>query len=314
LSRAGVFAAFAAAILICLVNAKTSRAQSSAQNAAATAPVFEYEVASIKPYKPAPGDPPGMIRMGIMTPADGLNATGVTVRDLVQMAYGVQPYQVTGGPDWFGSERLEIDAKMESSVADALAKLSQDDKTLVRQKMLQALLADRFQLTIHRETKELPTYTLTIGKNGSKLVEAKPEDIPAAAPPQGGRGGRVGMFMSAGAGGTTLSGKAMTLANLVRTLSGSLRSPILDKTGLTGKYDITLKWMPENFGAGAAPGFAPPPAGAAPNAALPPDPGADSVGPTLLIAIQEQLGLKLEKGKGPVEIIVIDRVEKASDN
>ena len=311
--NAAAFTVIVVPILFGLLNARPSRAQSQAQNASAASLVLEYEVASIKPWKPAPGDPPGMVRMGIMTPPDGINATGVTLRDLVQMAYGVRPYQVTGGPDWLSSDRLEIDAKMDSSVADALKNMSTDDRNLARQKMLQALLAERFKLTIHRETKELSTYTLTIAKNGPKLKEAKPDTTPPdAAPGRGGRGG--GTRMMGGPGGMTLSGDAMTISNLVRTLSASLRSPILDNTGLTGKYQITLKWSPDNFGSAPGTGFPGPATGGAPGVGAPPDPAQDPVGPTLLVAIQEQLGLKLEKGKGQVEIIVIDRAEKASEN
>ena len=136
--------------------------------------MFEYEVATIKAYKPGAGEGPGMMRVGINNAADGFIASGATLQMLVAQAYGIQNFQITGAPDWFTTDRFEIDAKMDSAVADALAKLSQDDRTLARQKMLQALLADRFKMKIHRESKELPAYTLTIGKNGSKLVEAKP--------------------------------------------------------------------------------------------------------------------------------------------
>ncbi len=143
---------------------------------------------------------------------------------LVAQAYGIQNFQIIGAPDWFTNDRFEISAKMESSVADALAKMSQDDRTLARQKMLQALLADRFKLTIHRESKEMPAYILTIGKNGSKLVEAKPPDPQAAAPAGsggGGRGGpggpgrggpgRGGMMMSAGPGGMTMNADSVPM-------------------------------------------------------------------------------------------------------
>jgi uncharacterized protein (TIGR03435 family) len=323
LSGAGIFVVFAAAISIAFIATTPTRAQSSAQNSATPAPILEYEVASIKAYKPGAGEGPGMIRVGIFTPPDGFSASGATLQMLVAQAYGIQNFQIVGAPDWFTNDRFEINAKMETSVADALAKMSQDDKTLARQKMLQALLADRFKLTVHRENKELPAYTLTIGKNGSKLVEAKPADPNTVAPmgPPPGRGGpgrggpgRGGMAMSAGAGGVTVDASAVPMTSLVRMLSQVLRSPVLDNTGLKGNYDIALKFMPENFGGGGGPGSAAPPPSGVPNGATAPDPSGDPVGPTLQVALQEQLGLKLDKGKGQVEIIVIDHVEKASDN
>jgi uncharacterized protein (TIGR03435 family) len=330
LKSAGVFASFAAAILLGLVCATPSHAQSSAQNAAVAAAVMEYEVATIKPYKPGAGEGPNMMRVGIFNPPDGFAASGANMQMLVTQAYGIQNFQIVGAPDWFTNDRFEIDAKMESSVADALAKMSQDDRTLARQKMLQALLADRFKLTIHRESKELPSYILSIGKNGSKLVEAKPPDPQAAAPAgnggggRGGRGGpggpgrgapgRGGMMMSGGPGGQTVSADSVPMTALVRMLSQFLRSPVIDKTGLTGYYTISLKFMPENFGGGGGAGFAMPPAGGAPGAPAPPDPSTEAAAPTLQVAVQEQLGLRLDKSKGQVEIIVIDHVEKVSDN
>lgn len=302
----------AAAILVGVIGAPPSSAQSSMQNSAA-APSFEYEVATIKAYKPGAGEGPGVIRVGIMNAPDGFSASGATMQMLVAQAYGIQDFQIVGAPDWFDHDRFEINAKMENSVADALAKLSQEDRALTRQKMLQALLTDRFKLTIHRENKELPAYTLAIGKNGTKLVEAPPADPNAAAPSGAGpgRGGpsRGGMSMSSGPAGVTVNASAVPMTSLIRMLSQFLHGPVLDNTGLKGNYDIALKFTPENFG--GSPGAAP---SGVPNGATPPDPSTDPVGPSLPVAVQEQLGLKLEKGKGQVEIIVIDHVEKASDN
>lgn len=320
LLKSGVFAAFVAAIFAGFVNVTPSRAQSSAQNATAAAPAFEYEVATIKSYKPGKDEGPGMMRVGINYAADGFIASGATLQMLVAQAYGIQNFQIAGAPDWFNNDRFEIDAKMDGSVADALKKLSNDDRTQMRQKMLQDLLADRFKLTIHRETKELPAYTLTIGKNGLKLVESA-----AVAGTSGagvgtsggaaGRGGpgRGGMQVSGTATGLAVAADAVPMVALVRLLSQFLRSPVIDNTGLKGNYDIRLAFTPDNFG-GGGPGSATPPAGGAPSGAIPADPSADPVGPTLPVAVQEQLGLKLEKTKGPVEMFNIDHVEKASDN
>jgi uncharacterized protein (TIGR03435 family) len=170
--------------------------------------------------------------------------------------------------------------------------------------MLQALLADRFKLSIHRETKELPVYALVAAKNGPKLQEAKAD----ATYPNGIKGpdgvARGGMMRI---GGGEVTGQGLPIANLTRMLSQQLGRTVIDKTGLTGKYDFTLQWTPDESqgpmfkGAdGAPPGGNPAPP--------------ESSGPSLFTAIQEQLGLKLESQKGPVEIIVIDHVEKPSQN
>jgi uncharacterized protein (TIGR03435 family) len=315
LLNASVFAAFVGAILIGFVSVTPSRAQSSAQNATAAAPVFEYEVATIKTYKPGLGEGPNMIRMGIMNAPDAFSATGVTVKDLVQNAYGVQNYQVSGGPDWFGTERLEIDAKMDSAVADALKKLSTDDRALMRQKMLQALLADRFKLTIHRETKELAVYTLVIAKSGLKMQEAKPDSTPPdAAAARGGRGGRGGINMMGGAEGFTMTATAIPMTSLTRNLSQLLKRPVVDKTGLTGNYDVTLKFMTDEMAALVGSGAQMAVPGGSSSSGMAPAPTGDASFPTLLVAVQEQLGLKLEAGKGQAEFISVEHVEKASDN
>jgi uncharacterized protein (TIGR03435 family) len=207
---------------------------------------------------------------------------------------------------------------MDGAVADALQKMGQDDRTLTRQKMLQALLADRFKLTVQHDSKELPIYTLVVGKNGTKLKEVSPDAAAAAVAPAPGRGGRGGgpgsVFMGSDSGLLTLNATAVPIVAIVRTLSQSLRRTVVDKTGLTGRYDITLKWSPDDNSGGPGPGFAGPPTGGAPTAPIAGGPSAESSGPTLLVAVQEQLGLKLESGKGPVDMIVISHVEKVSDN
>jgi uncharacterized protein (TIGR03435 family) len=305
------FAALAGSLALVMASLGTAFAQAQNQGSAADAPKYEYEVASIKPTKQ--GNLNGPMRMGLMYTQSGLNATGIDLRTLIQSAYGVQRYQVIGGPDWLDSDRYEIDAKMDDSVAAAVQKLSQDDRKLARQQMLQALLADRLKLTTHKETKELPVYELVVAKNGSKLKEAEPGEMPSDAPkgPDGRPAGPGTMQMSFGPSGMSVTGHAAPIANLVSTLSANLGRPVVDKTGLAGNYDFTLQWMPDQMqmkmdAAAAGPGMGPGPAG--------PSASSDSGAPTLRTALQEQLGLKLEAGKGPVEIIVIDHVERPSDN
>jgi uncharacterized protein (TIGR03435 family) len=264
-----------------------------------TAVAFEYEVASIKPNKSANN----MVRF--MNSLDGFSTTGVTVQMLIANAYGVQNFQISGAPGWLNSERYDIDAKMDSATADALKKLDQEHNRIERQHMQQKLLADRFKLTVHSETRELPVYALVVDKNGLKLHEAKPGDTypnGVKGPDGVGRGGVV--YMGRG----TLTGQGVALAPLVAQLSRQLGRTVVDKTGLTGKYDYTLQWTPEE-GQGAmfqGPGGGPqPPEGAAPP---------ESSGPSIFTALQEQLGLKLESQKGPVEFVVIDHVERPSEN
>jgi uncharacterized protein (TIGR03435 family) len=250
-----------------------------------------FEVASIKP---AAQDARGtMIRM---MPGGALTVTNATLRLLVTVAYDVRDFQISGGPGWVGSERYDVNAKAEGSassasvpeyprnITDAQRKTNQEQ---MRQR-LQALLADRFQLTIHRETKEAPVYALVVAKNGPKLQESKE--------------GGPRLMMGRG----QLNGQGALMEMLANVLSGQLGRPVLDKTGLQGKYDFKLEFTPDpGQGAGPFGGLGP-----GPDAPPPPDPN----GPSLFAAIQEQLGLRLESTKGPVEMIVIDRVEKSSEN
>jgi uncharacterized protein (TIGR03435 family) len=271
--------------------ARVLQAQQSAS------PAYVYEVASIKPDKSGNG----MVR--IANTPEGFTANNVSVQMLIRVAYGVEENQIQG-LNMLVSENYDVEAKMEKSVADDLQKLDQDQRVEERRHMLQALLADRFKLTIHRETKELPIYALVVAKNGPKLQEAKPGDTyPNGFRGPGGRGGRGMMMMGRG----ELTGQGLHVADLARQLSQQLGRTVVDKTALTGLYDFTLKWTPDN------------------QMAMPGGPGdggrgsdsgasADTSGPSIFTAIQEQLGLKLESQKGPVEVLVIDHVEKPSEN
>jgi bla regulator protein blaR1 len=294
-----------------------------------------FEVASIKP-----SDPDARGRMLSLQPGGGLRVTGWTLKGLITFAYDVRDFQVSGGPGWIDSTRYDIQAKAERS-GDSEA--SSDPRSMTESQLktnadqtrqrLQRLLAERFQLAIHRETREAPVYALLIGKNGPKLKEAKQADAPNPAdvarmdPGQvkgggevgagpvgrvmGGGPGPAGPMMRGGRGPMgrmmmgigQLNGEGVTLEFLVQALSNQLGRPVLDKTGLTGHYDFKLQWTP---GPGEGPNFGPP----GPDAPPPPDPN----GPSIFTAVQEQLGLRLESTKGPVEIIVVDRAEKASEN
>ena len=271
------------------------------QNASTAEVVYEYEVASIKPTKP---DDNQVTRM--LNSPDAFTATNVTLMMVMTSAYGVQDYQVLGAPNWANADRYDIEAKLSGSVTDALQKLTPPERALIRQQMLQALLADRFKLTIQRVTKQLPVFTLLIGKGGSKLNEAKPDD----AYPNGSHG--ADSVSDAGQitiGGNptrqTMTGHAVPIARLAYMLTRGLERPVLDETGLTGNYDFTITFSPDQSQSPQTGGGA---IGSAPTVAL------DSAAPSLSTAVEEQLGLKLQSGKGPVEIIVVDHVERPVGN
>jgi len=286
--------AVASPVVFGLLHATQSRAQS--QDTAATSPV--YEVASIKPNKSGTN----MVRM-MYTP-NGFSATNGSVQMLINAAYGVENNQISGAPGLLNSEKYDIDAKMDSATVEELRKLNEDDRRAVRQHMLQALLADRYKLTLHRETKDLPIYVLIVAKDGPKFKQATPgETHPNGIKGPDGHSGAGMMIM----GREGLTGQGVELVNLVRHLTRQLGRTVVDKTGLTGRFDFTLKWTPDETLGGALRGPQSGQAGVG-------DPPPTDSSPSLFTALQEQLGLKLESQKGPVEILVIDHVEKPSEN
>ena len=259
----------------------------------ASAPLT-FEVASIKPNS---GDDH---RIGLqILPGGGLRTTGTPLRFLITFAYDVRDFQVSGGPAWINSERFDIMAKGEGAAAtdapvDPRQMTDAQMKTASQQlrEKLRALLADRFQLTIHHETKEQSVYALVVGKGGSKLQVSES------------KANERRMMMGRG----RLEGHGVPLDMLTSTLSNQLGRPIIDRTGLAGYFNIKLEWTPDpGQGTGGPFGGPPPPGVEAPPA---PDPN----GPSIFTAIQEQLGLRLESEKGPVELIVIDHVDKPSEN
>ena len=266
---------------------------------------FRYDVASNKPSPPPTG---GGMMVGMRDTPDGLVATNVPLLWLVQSAYGVDGPQISGAPSWLNSDRYDVDARMDSSVVDALEKLTVDERKLARRKMLQSLLADRMKLVVHHDSKEMPIFSLVIAKNGPKLQESKPAAAPAEGTggSAGGRGSGLGMSMGSEEGMMTATFHDSPISYVAGWLQGNLRTPVYDKTGLTGVYDFKLKWMPERNRSAV-------PAGDVSNG-QPAVATSDPAGPTLLDAIQDQLGLKLESGKGPVDAIVIDHIERPSGN
>ncbi len=233
-----------------------------------------FEVASIKLSRPDEHGPRFRFEQR------RFSVIHTSLSDLVKFSYGIQQRQIVGAPDWFNSESYDIAAEPDGEGEPSIKQW---------QSMVKRLMADRFQLKSHYETRELPVYVLTVAKNGSKLTRS-----------QGDPGGPPGLGFGApgsfGATNATMSDFAQAMGQAV------LDRPVVDKTGLTGRFDFRLTWTPDESQFGAVGGYRPPPTE---NPDAPPD---------LFAAVQEELGLKLEPAKASVAVLVIDRVEKPSAN
>jgi uncharacterized protein (TIGR03435 family) len=214
----------------------------------------------------------------------------------------VDEIQVTGGPDWLNQDRFSMEARADSVTQEQLGKLSGPEQKLVGQRMMQALMADRFKLTVRQETKEVPILALVVAKSGLKMQEAKPGDTYDHGLKDRNGQGHAGM-MRFTSGSVTAQG--VPLDNLASLLTEQLHQMVQNKTGLSGKYDFTLQWTPEDHDAPFGPG---------PNAAGGGAPAADAAGASIYTALQEQLGLKLVSQKGTVPAFAVDHAERPSEN
>jgi bla regulator protein blaR1 len=246
---------------------------------------FVYDVVSIKPYQ----DPPNATSSSVYSKdlPDGFSMHNSPLTVIIGQAYRTEHSKIAGAPDWLNRERFDIEAKMDPEVADALQKLSAADQKLARQHMLRVLARDYLKLAFHMETSEVPIYNLVVGKNGAKLKPPADPNTPG------------GVRMSGAGSAAIMDGKNTTLRSILGTLSLTLGRPVYDMTGLTGNFDFTVKFTPER------PGTASPSVDSNP---LPEE------APTITIAIEEQLGLKLVSGKGPMDVIVIDHLERPAVN
>lgn len=290
--RHPIAAVFTAAFMLPLA-AALIRAQTPADKP-------KFEVASVRENKADDGK----IMIGIQ-PGGRFNAVNVPLWDLIRQAYAVQRTQLVGTPDWAETARYDIVAKAEGDIQGTPPGGPAGPLNF----MLQDLLEDRFKLRAHRETREMAIYALTLARADGKLGEGlRASTVDCAA--MRGRGGRMGppaglpppgerpqcgMRVAPNqvmAGGTSLT-------QLTQMLSQFTQRIVIDRTGLKGTFDIDLTFTPERMPQG------PPPPGAPP---LTIDPN----GPSLFTALQEQLGLKLESERAPVEVLVIDHVERAT--
>lgn len=207
--------------------------------------------------------------MRIRPSADNLILDGVSLKLMIQVAFGVSDFQIAG-PDWMNTARFDVLGKMDGGSGGAEPMSGEQERELLRVR-LRNLLAERFQLKVHTAMKEQPVYVLEVAKGGAKLQ-------------------RSDGIMNSSQGQRQIRSSAAPVAQLATMLSQALGRVVLDRTGLVGNYRFELNWAAED----APPG--------------------DTVLPGLFTAIREQLGLKLESAKAPVQVVVIDQVEKPSAN
>jgi uncharacterized protein (TIGR03435 family) len=249
------------------------------QDAAAQLPAFE--VASVRPNKFGSGSSDSGFQNGRFT------ATNIQVKTLLQYdAYGIPGSEILRIPDWLTSERFDIEAKVDDSTNNQMGKLSRDERNLLERQLIQQLLADRFKLRVHWETRELPVYALVVAKNGPRI--------------QASNDSSGNTSISSGNGRYTAQGVTMVklTQSLTQVLARELGRVVIDKTGIEGRYDVAFTWAPEEGSTAAS------------NTSN----ENSSPGPSIFTALQEQLGLKLESQKADVETLVIDHVERPSEN
>jgi uncharacterized protein (TIGR03435 family) len=271
----------------------------AAQTPSVPAAPTAFEVASIKQNTSGAPSSSSSTR-----PNGTYVGTNVPLRQVILNAYRLRPFQLIGGPDWIQSDRFDINAKAVDGLTTAQVQAAMPV-------MIRSLLADRFKLRAHTETREQPIYAVVLarsdGRLGPQLTRSTAECSPGS-PPQG-RAGASGA--GSGAAGPpppgerpvcglntsinniigTMRGGGRTIAELLPSLGNVLDRVVVDRTGLTGTFDVDLKWSAEALGSGA------------PNQQAPAD------APSIFTALQEQLGLKLESTRGPVEVLVIDSIE-----
>ena len=231
-----------------------------------------WDVVSVKPVETQTACGQGS---GWQPTTDGVHIFCLSALIIVEVAYGImEPSRIVDAPDWAkNSGQYDIDAKVSGDEVAAYGKLPAKDKN----RMLQSLLAERFQLKAHMETREMPAYDLVVAKGGPKLKEATADEAEKA--------------WAVDRGGGKIESVSMPLGSLPSFLNAEVGRPVVDKTGLTGKYDFTLDYVPATRAAAD-----------------------ESGGPSVFTALEEQLGLKLQPAKEPMEVVVIDHIERPTAN
>lgn len=222
-----------------------------------------FEVASIKPSKADPN-----VSSGIRTGHGRLEADNVTLKRCLTGAFNIGPQLISGGPDWLDSERFQISAKAEQPVGDDVLML-----------MLQTLLAERFKLLIHRESRTVSAYLLEVARSGPKLEKATP--------------GQAATTTSTSSTGVTIDAHNLDMDGFSRVLARRTDLMVVNRTGLEGIFNFKLQWTPESTR---------------------PKDGLGAEGASIFTALQEQLGLRVRSGKTSLEFLVVDRAERPTEN
>jgi uncharacterized protein (TIGR03435 family) len=260
----------------CLAIVSPISISAQAADGAASGNALGYDIVSIKPN-------PGAATMRLSMQPDSLVGSGVSLKVLIDNAFGIRDSLVFGLPKWSESARYDISAKVVDADPAMLRSLTAEQ----RRAMLAAVLTSRFNLKIHRETRTLAVFNLETGKHGS---------IPKPSADAAAKIAALGTGMVISNPGEIVA-KGISFSSLASTLDGELDRPVVDKTGLTGTYDLYLRWMPDN------------------DATLnSKDAGADLTLPSLFTAVQEQLGLKMVPARGPVSVLVVDSVQVPTQN
>jgi uncharacterized protein (TIGR03435 family) len=255
----------------------------------------QFEVASVRE------DPPSALRHAIQSPiGNRFHTTTASVRLLIQYAYDVQPFEISDGPDWMNTIGYDVDARAVGNPTGSEIRL-----------MLQSLLEDRFRLKMHRGTKEVPVYRLVVAKSGNQLPKPKEGDCTNLGSVSSGKDQQqitspCGEAVLMGSpSGMEIRGRQIEMASFSKLLCGILGRPVLDKIGITEKFDINVEFACDEL----TPGIPCPRASERSGQADEPAARLSIMG-----ALQRQLGLKLEPGKGPTEVIVIDSLERPTPN
>jgi uncharacterized protein (TIGR03435 family) len=256
-------------LLVASIFGGTMAAAQPSASSGSTTPVFD--VATIKPNNTFSGS------WGTDTNADTFSAKNLSLKMLLENAYGIKQNLITGLPGWAESAHYDIVAKVVDNAA-AMKDLTREQL----QGMLQQLLADRFQLAAHIEVKTLPVFELEVASGGIRFKESPP------------RADNPGEHESMTIRNGDMTAEDMSMGDLTNTLTDQVGRKVIDKTGLTGRYDLNLKWQPDNGDSKKE--------------------LTNDSAPSIFTALQQQLGLKLQPAKGPVDTLVVDRIATPSEN